>query len=125
MKALHLTLAMGFGIFSLPALAGNAESVAVYSTQQEQGSAAIGSKVFYTKSFIVSVANISDKTLDLSKLCIQVFSSDGKAFKLDTVDEKLASGSLKPNVMVKGEAVFTSSDESVYKASLVKINDKC
>ncbi|MHA7846766.1 DUF4354 family protein [Serratia sp. D1N4] len=125
MKALHLTLAMGFGIFSLPALAGNAESVAVYSTQQNQGSAAIGSKVFHTKSFIVSVANMSDKNLDLSKLCLQAFSSDGKIFKLDTVDEKLTSGGLTPKAMVKGVAVFASSDESVYKASLVKVSDKC
>ncbi|WP_447884670.1 DUF4354 family protein [Serratia fonticola] len=125
MKAHYLTVALTFGLFSLPAVAGNSDAVAVYSTQQSQGSAAIGSHVFYTKDFTVAVTNLSDKDIDLSKLCLQASSANGKVFELDTVDEKLMSGILKPKAMVKGLAVFASNDESVYNASLVKMSDKC
>ncbi|WP_431222818.1 DUF4354 family protein [Serratia sp. L9] len=125
MKTHYLTAALVLGVFSLPVLAANTEAVAVYATQQNQGSVAIGNQVFYTRDFTVSVANLSDKNVDLSKLCLQASSADGKVFKLDTVDEKLTSGFLKPKAMVKGLAVFASSDESVYKATLVKISDKC
>ncbi len=125
MKAHYLSAALAFGLFSLPAIAGNSDAVAVYSTQQSQGSAAIGSHVFYTKDFTVSVTNLSDKDIDLSKLCLQASSANGKVFELDTVDEKLMSGILKPKAMVKGLAVFASNDESVYNASLVKMSDKC
>jgi hypothetical protein len=125
MKAHYLTVALAFGVVSLPAVAGSSDAVAVYSTQQNQGSAAIGNHVFFTKDFTVAVTNLSDKDIDLSKLCLQASSADGKVFKLDTVDENLMSGILKPEGMVKGFAVFASNDESVYNASLVKMSDKC
>lgn len=125
MKALHLTAALVLGVFSLPVLAGNTQNVAVYATQDNQGSVAMGQHVFYTKDFTVSVANMSDKDIDLAKLCLVASSADGKVFKLDTIDEKIATGVLKPKALVKGQAVFASDDESVYKAALVRISDKC
>lgn len=125
MKVSHLIIASALSVCSLPVLAADTDSVAVYATQQQQGSASIGTHTFHTKDFSVSLANLSDKNIDLSKLCLQAFTPDGKIFKLDTVDEKLSVGILKPKASVKGLATFSSSDDSVYKASLVKITDKC
>ncbi|WP_337261872.1 MULTISPECIES: DUF4354 family protein [unclassified Serratia (in: enterobacteria)] len=125
MQLSHLIIASALSVCSLPVLATTTASVAVYATQQQQGSASIGNHSFHTKDFTVSLANLSDKNIDLNKLCLQAFAPDDKKFKLDTVDETLTVGILKPKALVKGLATFSSSDNSVYQASLVKITDQC
>lgn len=116
-----------FCIFSFVGLAAAAaiDSVVVYSTQKNDGSTSIGAKSYYTKDFNVSIANLSDKEIDLSSLCLIAYSPDGKAFALDTVSDELAQKKLKPKAMVEGDAVFSSKDSSVYSAAMVKIADSC
>ncbi|WP_238279490.1 DUF4354 family protein [Yersinia wautersii] len=102
-----------------------ANGVTVYATQQNKGSIAIGDKSYYTKDFKVFIANLSDNEIDLSSLCLAVYSPDGKNFKLDTVDETLVQGKLNPQAMVEGVAVFSAEDDSVYHSAIVKVTDKC
>jgi hypothetical protein len=109
--------------FCFAANASTPSNVAVYATEQSQGSISIGDKTAYTKTFEVSLAKLSADTVDLSRLCLKVYSPDKKEYKLDTVDEVLTSGSLKEPV--KGIAVFASENDDVLKAALVKISDDC
>ncbi len=95
-------------------------NVAVYATEQSQGSISIGDKTAYTKTFEVSLAKLSADTVDLLKICLKAYSPDKKEYKLDTVDEVLTSGSLKEGKQVKGIAVFTSENDDVLKAALRK-----
>ncbi|PHZ28720.1 DUF4354 family protein [Yersinia sp. KBS0713] len=41
------------------------------------------------------------------------------------MDETLLNGSLKPNASVRGFAVFSSLDDSVYKSTFVKASIDC
>lgn len=99
--------------------------VAVHATQQSQGSVSIINKAYYTKKFDVSIVNLSESSIDLSSLSLVANSPDGKVFKLGTIDETLVSGNLEPMKIAKGIAVFTSEDDSVYFASMVKSNFDC
>lgn len=111
--------------FCFSANASALGNVAVYATEQSQGSVSIGDKIAYTKTFEVLLAELSTETVDLTKLCLKAYSPDKKEFKLDTVDEVLTSGLLKEGKSVKGIAVFTSENDDVLKAALVKISDDC
>lgn len=116
-----LTLA-GFCFAANASAPGN---VAVYATEQSQGSISIGDKSEYTKTFDISIARLSADTVDLSKLCLKAYSPDRQEFKVDTVDEVLTSGSLKEGKPVKGIAVFSSENDAVLKARLIKISNDC
>lgn len=105
--------------------ASTPRNVAVYSTEQSQGSISIGNKTFYTKTFEVSIAKLSADPIDLSKLCLKAYSLGKKEFKLDTVDDTLTSGFLKEGKPVKGIAVFASDNNAVFKADVVKISNEC
>ncbi|WP_454267134.1 DUF4354 family protein [Serratia sp. 121840015-1] len=80
---------------------------------------------YYTKTFEVSLAQLSADTTTLSKFCNKAYSPDKKEYKLDTVDEILTSCSLKEYKPVKGIAFFSSENNNVFKASLVKVSDDC
>ncbi|HAI06603.1 MULTISPECIES: DUF4354 family protein [Pantoea] len=116
-----LTLA-GMGFAANAVTPGN---VAVYATEQSQGSVSIGDKTSYTKTFEVSIANLSGDPVDLSTICLKAYTPDNKEFKIDTVDEALTTGSLKQGKPVKGIAVFADEQDVVLKAALVKISDEC
>lgn len=125
MKAFTIILSSALAGFCFTASAANPDNVAVYATEQSQGSMSIGGKDAYTKTFEVAVAKLSGDSIDLSKLCLKAYSPDNKEFKLDTVDEKLSAGTLKEGELVKGIAVFASKNDAVFKAALVKISDDC
>lgn len=121
------TIAVSF-ILAGACFAANAatlDNIAVYSTVKENGSASIGETHFYTKSFEVTLGKLAGKDVNLSKLCLKAYSPDNKEFKLDTIDEKLAKGTLKDGKIVRGIAVFSSDDTTVFQAALVKISDDC
>jgi len=79
----------------------------------------------YTKTFEVSIAKLAPGTVNLSKLCLKAYTPDKTEFKLDTVDEILTSGSLEEGKPAKGIAIFSSENDAVYKAAIVKISDDC
>lgn len=101
------------------------DNIAVYSTEKSNGSVSIGEKHFYTKTFEVAIAKLAGNDVDLSKLCLKAYSPDNKEFKLDTVAEVLSAGILKEGHPVKGIAVFSSENNNVSKAALIKISDNC
>lgn len=101
------------------------DNSAVYATEQSKGSVSIGGKDAYTKTFEVTVANVSDKDFDLSKLCLKAISPDHQEFKLDTVDKNLTEGMVKKGQHVKGAAVFSSDNAAVLQAALIKLTDDC
>ncbi len=125
MKVSSIIASLALAGFCFAANASTPGHVAVYATEQSQGSISIGDKTTYTKTFEVSIATLSSNTVDLSKLCLKSYSPDKKEFKLDTVDEVLTSGSLKEGKPVKGIAVFASDNDAVFNAALVKISDDC
>ncbi|MEX3137550.1 DUF4354 family protein [Serratia ureilytica] len=101
------------------------EDIAVYAKEINLGSISIGDNVAYTKSFEVVLVKLSGGVTDLSKLCLSAFTSDGMHFQLDTIDENLVIGKLKPGKIVKGNATFSSDNDNVLKANSVKINENC
>ncbi|MDX7988257.1 DUF4354 family protein [Xenorhabdus sp. 12] len=125
MKLYAVTAFFALVGFCFAANATTPDNIAVYSTEKSNGSVSTGSKYFYTKTFEVAIANLAGKDVDLSKLCLKAYSPDNKAFSLDTVDEKLSTGTLKNKAMTKGFAVFASENDSVFKAALVKLSDDC
>ena len=125
MKLYTIIASMGLIGFCFSASAATVDNVAVYATERSQGSISIGAKNAYTKTFEVALAKLSGDSVDLSKVCLKAYSSENKEFKLDTVDQALSVGSLKEGKTVKGIAVFSSGDEAVLKATLVKISDEC
>ncbi|CDL87840.1 DUF4354 family protein [Xenorhabdus cabanillasii] len=125
MKVSTLVASVALAGFCFTAHASALDNVAVYSTEKSNGSISVGGKNAYTKSFEVAVANLSDKDIDLSKLCLKAYSPDKKEFSLDTVDEDLNQGTLKAGKSVKGIAVFASENDVVHKAALIKISDDC
>lgn len=125
MKVYAVILSLTLAGFCLAANASTLGNVAVYATEQSQGSVSIGDKTAYTKTFEVSIAELSADTVDLSKLCLKAYSPEKKEFKLDTVDEILTSGFLKAGKPVKGIAVFASENDAVLNAALIKISDDC
>lgn len=121
------TLALSF-LLTVSGYAANAatpESVAVLSTQKATGSLSEGAKIAYTKTFDVTVANLSGKDIDLSTMCLKAYSPENHEFKLDTVGENLTRGILKTGQSVKSTAVFAAQDDAVYQAALIKITDEC
>ncbi|WP_145577049.1 DUF4354 family protein [Yersinia mollaretii] len=125
MKVSAIITSLTLAGFCFAANASTPSNIAVYATEQSQGSISIGDKIAYTKTFEVSIAKLSADTVDLSKFCLKAYSPDKKEFKLDTVDEVLTSGSLKEGKPVKGIAVFASENDAVLNAALVKISDDC
>ena len=125
MKTSTIIASLALAGFCFAANAADLDDVAVYATEKSKGSVSIGSKNVYTKTFEVAIAKLSGGGTDLSKLCLKAYSPDNKEFKLDTVDEKLSSGSLKEGELIKGIAVFASENDAVLKAALVKASDAC
>ncbi|MEB7891978.1 DUF4354 family protein [Hafnia alvei] len=125
MKILPLVTSFTLTCISITVHASSPSNIAVYSTEQSTGSISIGNSAIYTKTFEVSLANLSSDKIDLSNLCLQAYSPNLKVFKLDTVDENLTSGTLIQHKPVKGIAIFSSDSNAVYNAHLVKISTHC
>lgn len=125
MKVTTIAASLALASFCFAANAATPDNIAVYSTEQSNGSMSVGGKNAYTKTFTVAVAKLSGNDIDLSKLCLKAYSPDNKEFKLDTVDEILSTGILKKGETVKGIAVFSSENDAVFKAALIKISDDC
>ncbi|CRY53893.1 MULTISPECIES: DUF4354 family protein [Yersinia] len=125
MKVFTIVASLAVAGFSVAANAVTPSNVAVYATEQSQGSISIGDKNAYTKTFEVALAMLSGEPIDLSKLCLKAYSPANEAFKLDTVDEVLSSGHLKVGKIAKGIAVFASDNDNILKAALVKISGDC
>lgn len=101
------------------------DNAAVYATEQSKGSLSIGGRDAYTKTFEVVVANLSDRAIDLSTLCLRAIAPDHQEFTPDTLDEKLTKSVVKKAQSVKGAAVFASDNAAVLQAALIKLTDDC
>ncbi|ADP10411.1 DUF4354 family protein [Erwinia pyrifoliae] len=125
MKLIIMAASVAMAGFCFSANATVPDNAAVYSTEQSKGSISAGGKDTYTKTFAVVVANLSDKDVDLAKLCLRAIAPDHQEFKLDTVDEKLTKGTVKKGQRVKGVAVFASDNAAVHQAALIRLSDDC
>lgn len=123
MKKMLVIIALSTTTFIASAAADN--SISVYATQGSLGSISTGNKSVHTKRFDIVIVNLGGNAIDLNNICLSAYTPDGKKFELDTVEETLANDSLKPNLPVKGFAVFSSQDDSVYKSTLVKASTDC
>ncbi|MHC8346714.1 DUF4354 family protein [Pseudomonas sp. RT6P73] len=101
-----------------------AESLMLWSTQKDQGSIWTSERSFHFKSFDAMLLNGGQKDVDLSKLCFQAYDAKGNAYHVDTIDESLVQGVLKPGKAVRGFYQFTG-DDGVYSASMVKVLRSC
>lgn len=108
--------------FSIMATVPN--GVTVFASQKEAGSISTVKKSYYTKTFEVMVANLSEKEFDLSKYCFKAFLGS-REFKVDTIDENLHNKVLKNNENAKGMIVFASINRDITKAAMVKLTDNC
>lgn len=111
--------------FSVVADSSVVNNIGVYATEKFSGSNYVSGKSLYTKTFDVTIGNLSNKDIDLSKICLKAYSSDNRELFLDTVDEKLTSGILKGGNTVKSFAMFASETDDISGATLVKVSDRC
>jgi len=114
-----MPMACGYACAAIP------DSVAVYAVDNGNGSIFIKNNVVYSKSFKVTISNFSEAEIQLDRVCLKAFSPDGERFKLDTVDENLATGRLKRGASVEGGVVFISESASIERATLIKLSDDC
>ncbi|WP_249192693.1 DUF4354 family protein [Yersinia sp. Marseille-Q3913] len=105
--------------------ASTLDSIRINAQQGALGTMTIGERFIYTKRFDIELNNAGEKAIDLNNICFNVYAPNGEKFNFDTVDAKLVEGSLKPNASVKGFVVFSSQNDSVYKAKFVKISTNC
>ncbi|WP_261372145.1 DUF4354 family protein [Yersinia bercovieri] len=110
---------------SFIASASTLDSIMINAQQGALGTMTIGERFIYTKRFNIELNNAGKKTIDLNNICFNVYAPDGEKFNFDTVDASLVEGSLKPKMSVKGFVVFSSQNDSVYKAKFVKISTNC
>ncbi|EHM49118.1 DUF4354 family protein [Yokenella regensburgei] len=125
MKFSHIAASVILSGFCFSAYASPTDNIAVYSTEKSNGSISIGGQSVFTKTFEVELAKLSGDTVDLSKLCLKAYSAKNKEYKLDTIDEEIATGMLKYGRPTKGIAVFASEDSEILQATLVKISADC
>ncbi|PKH22414.1 hypothetical protein CIG19_14035 [Enterobacterales bacterium CwR94] len=125
MKSSHvfIVLAMLASSFSVSAKAP--ADIAVFATEKSQGSMSIGDNSAYTRTFEVTLANLADKSIDLSKRCLKAYLHDKTELQLDTLDEKLMTNTLAAGTSIKGIAVFSSTNENIFSAAQVKISEHC
>jgi hypothetical protein len=116
---------MGISNICLGSIGANLNEVVIYATEQSRGSISIGSESAYTKIFLVTIANLSGKDIDLSALCLLAYAPDGDKFDLDTIDKELITGRLESKAIIKGVAAFASQNEKVFSATLVKESQNC
>ncbi|ULH09885.1 DUF4354 family protein [Serratia marcescens] len=125
MKIKQLLAAIVLSTTTFIASASVGDSIKLDAKQGSQGVMNIAGKTVYTQRFDIILTNQGNKAVDLRKVCLTAYTPKGKKFALDTVNEELIEGVLKPRASVKGFAVFTAYDASVYKATKVKIVDNC
>lgn len=102
------------------------DNIAVYATEKAKGTVSMGEKNTYTRTYDVSVANLTSNDIDLSKFCLKAIASGShQEFKLDTLDETLVRGTLKMSNVASGIAVFASESDAIYQPVLVKISTHC
>ncbi|GEM_PF-1842620 len=99
--------------------------VMIIATPTTQSATTNGEKVFFSQTFDIAVANTGEADINLDDVCFIAHGDTGKTFNTDTIDEKLASGTLKPGEQVKGFVAFATSDKSVYDARIVKASKDC
>lgn len=122
---MHISAIIILGSMILPVKASKVGNILVYSSEQSNGSVSIGKRWAYTKNVEVNVINMSNSELDLSTVCFRSFSPEQKEFKLDTIDEKLTKGILKPKQIIRGSLMFASDKTSIHQSVLIKLSDEC
>lgn len=125
MKIFTIVASFFLASFSFVTNAAIPDNIAVLSTEKSSGSVSVGGKNLYTKTFEVSVVNLSSKDIELSEFCLLAYSLENKELKLDTVDEALAKGPIKEGGSVKGIVMFASESEDFNKTNIIKISDDC
>lgn len=108
-----------------PVKAEKFDKILVYSAEQSNGSVSVGQRWAYTKNLEINLINMGDSELELSAVCFRATSPEHKTFKLDTIDEKLTTGVLKPKQLIKGNITFASESLSIHKSILISLSDKC
>ncbi|NOI26380.1 DUF4354 family protein [Vibrio mediterranei] len=114
------------GQFLAQAQARPIDSLFLVSEEKSIGSM-FGSKMgVYTKTFDVTMSNLSNMNVNLSLICFEGYASDGRMLELDTIDDNLVTGLLPPQKQIKGKVVFVSQKEDLISgATIVKVSDSC
>jgi hypothetical protein len=99
-------------------------SLFLISTHKNQGSIWASGKGVYFKAFEATLLNTGKEDLDLSKLCFQAYDAKGNAYGVDTIDQGLTEGTVKPLQSVRGFYQFTG-EKGVLDASMVKALYEC
>ncbi|EHJ8506518.1 DUF4354 family protein [Salmonella enterica subsp. diarizonae serovar 47:k:z53:[z84]] len=99
--------------------------IAVYAVEKSRSSVFIAEQTSYTKTFDVTLKNMSEKVISLSGLCIKGISSDGKEYIMSPVENNLMKGMLQPQKTVKGVLSVLGDTTAIHKVILVKPSDDC
>ena len=126
MKTVFIAIFLLFSAGCGAATAGNvSDNLLVYAQAKSKGSMWAGSKSAYTKTFNVSIVNLTNNDIDLAAYCLRAYGPDSKSFGVDTADESLLKGSLKKGKTVSGTVEFSSDTPAVYQAAMVKFFTDC
>ncbi|WP_320709041.1 DUF4354 family protein [Enterobacter cloacae] len=110
---------------SLPIQANNLDSVAIHASEKSRWAITVGDKHLFIKSFELIVTQLSKDSIDLSEHCFKAYTTDQNEYDLDSVDEVLSTGVLIFGKSIRGVVSFSSDEEHIHKASLVRITKNC
>lgn len=116
-----LSNAAGISVINEPLV-----QLAVYSVEKSVGSISLSGYAAYTKEFDVTVINLSENNINMSKFCLKAASSEKLEYTLDSVSDSLKNGVILPGMKLNGTATFLSKSEDIHKASsIVTLASEC
>ncbi len=99
--------------------------IAVYAEEKSRSSVFVAEQTSYTKTFEVTLKNMSEKVISLSGLCIKGVSSDGKEYVMSPVGNDIMKGMLQPQKTVRGILSALGDNSAIHKITLAKPSDDC
>ncbi|EAO5056682.1 DUF4354 family protein [Salmonella enterica] len=105
--------------------AATVNDIAIYAVEKSRSSMFIAEQVSYTKTFEVTLKNMSEEAISLSGICIKGVSSDGKEYVMSPVENNIMKGMLQPQKTVRGILSATGDNTAIHKIILVKPSDIC
>ncbi|RLL74910.1 DUF4354 family protein [Ochrobactrum soli] len=84
-----------------------------------------GGVIFFKNLVLISLRNVGTTDVDLKNVCFFLADDPTNKSKVDTVEEKLNTGILKPGQEITGNVGFSAPDVSVYEFGGIQASMNC
>jgi len=127
MNVFLVSISVLTSVFAAQAAEG---TLAVFAKEEGVSSTNIAGTGALMKRFTITLQNAGLEDVDLSHGCLVLSNSGdasdkGDVYYVDTVDEDLVTGLLKPDATVEGPASFVGASASILDAHFVHYLEAC